>query len=82
MLPATLTGIGNAAFNACQALTTVTCLATTPPTHGGDAVFAGCPLIAIYVPYGYGATYKAASGWSRYSSIIYELDANGNVPSV
>lgn len=35
----------------------------------------------IYVPYGYGNTYKGMTNWSAYASQIYELDSNGNIPS-
>lgn len=80
-LPATMTSIGQASFRNCTALTTIICRATTPPTLGSN-VFQNNPSSQrIYVPNGYGNTYKSASGWSSYSSKIYELDANGNIPS-
>lgn len=81
-LPATITSIGQASFRNCSALTTIICRATTPPTLNTSNTFSGNPASQkIYVPNGYGNTYKAASGWSSYSSKIYELDANGNIPS-
>lgn len=56
---------------------------TTPPT--GNIAFADMfggakKCNEIYVPYGYGSTYRAASGWSDYANIIFELDQNGNIP--
>lgn len=57
-----------------SSVTTLTCLATTPPTVQVNNL-GGSGLTAIYVPYGYGSTYQAASGWSTFSSIIQELPA-------
>ena len=52
--------------------TTLTCLATTPPTAERNDI-GGANLTAIYVPYGTKSTYDAAAGWSGFSSIIQEL---------
>lgn len=71
-LPPTLTSIGNTAFQYSQSLTEVHVQATTPPTLG-NSVFTGLPgSYIIYVPVGYGETYKAAAGWSTYADHILE----------
>ena len=80
-LPSTLTSIGANAFRGCSNLETLVVLATTPPTLGSNSLTGTNANLKIYVPNGYGATYQAASGWSTYASRIYELDANGNIPT-
>ena len=69
VLPATLTNIGNNAFNACGTIASFTCLGETPPTIGSGA-FNGTTLTKIYVPADSVNAYKAASGWSSWSSKI------------
>ena len=70
-LPAGVTSIGEFAFNYCNALETVTCLGTTPPTITSENIFANCSKLAnIYVPAGSVGTYKAATGWSTYETKI------------
>lgn len=67
-LPAALTNIGAGAFGSCPSLTTVTCLAETPPTIG-ERVFNNCTaLTSIYVPAASVEAYKAA--WSKYADKI------------
>ena len=62
----------NNVFNGCVRLAEIPCPATTPPTLG-TGVFSGLPSdFIIYVPVGYGETYKAASGWSTYADHILE----------
>ena len=66
-----ITSIGNVAFLGCSSLTSVTVRATTPPTLGGTSVFSNTPdNLVIYVPAESVEAYKAASGWSSYSSKI------------
>lgn len=67
-----ITSIGEQAFNYCTRLKSVTCLATTPPTLGSGAfeITAECP---IYVPAESVDAYKAASGWSAYTSRIQAI---------
>ena len=48
----------------------LTMLPTTPPTLLGDNPLAHCR--EIIVPAGTLSTYQAASGWSRYASIMSE----------
>ena len=71
-LPSTLTTIGNYAFRNNNTLSSITCLATTPPTIGSMTFYAtgSCP---IYVPSGSVETYKAASNWSSLSSRIQAI---------
>lgn len=71
-LPSTVTSIGQNAFYNCNSLSEVHCQPTTPPILGSN-VFSGLPSdYIIYVPAGYGETYKSASGWSTYADHILE----------
>jgi hypothetical protein len=71
-IPASVTSIGNSAFQYCGALTEVHVLPTNPPTLGTNT-FGSLPSnYIIYVPVGYGDTYKAAEGWSSYADHILE----------
>lgn len=75
------TTLGQRTFDNCSKLKTVVIHRSTPPSFGTNA-FRNCSALThIYVPNGYGNTYKSASGWSSFSSKIYELDANGNIPT-
>ena len=67
-IPSGVTSIGSSAFNGCTSLSSVTVRATTPPTLGGS-VFPNS-IVAIYVPSESVETYKSASGWSEYDSMI------------
>lgn len=75
-LPGSLTGIGWYICENCTSLTSVTCLATTPPTMMKDGSypydqFKNCTSLAnIYVPAESVEAYKAAAGWSIYANII------------
>lgn len=71
-IPNNVTSIGIGAFYDCNSLTGITINATTPPTLGTNALknTNNCP---IYVPNGSVAAYKAASGWSAYSSRIQAI---------
>lgn len=71
-LPNTLSTIGTYAFASCSSLATMHIQAKTPPSLGASA-FNGLPsAYIIYVPVGYGDTYKAAAGWSAYADHILE----------
>ena len=78
---AAFTTLAQRTFENCDNLKTFICRATSVPSCGANAFRNTNSSLKIYVPNGYGNTYKAASGWSSYSSKIYELDANGNIPS-
>jgi hypothetical protein len=67
-----VSSINNSAFNSCLSLATIHVKPTTPPTFGTN-VFSGLPSkFIIYVPVGYGDTYKSATGWSTYADHILE----------
>lgn len=70
VLPATLTTMTGRAFSGCSALTTVTCLATTPPTYSSSEAMLVGTVTNIYVPADSVEEYQAANGWSRYASKI------------
>lgn len=80
-IPSTVTDIGEVAFQDNEDLTTVTCLATTPPTitlDGGDnhSIFYNCNALAtIYVPAASVGAYKAADGWKDYEDKIQPIAA-------
>ena len=68
-IPSSVTNIGNYAFASCFALANVHCLAQTPPTCYAttfDAIFSAATL---HVPAGTTDAYKAATGWSSFSTI-------------
>lgn len=67
-----VTNIGVEAFSNCRALTTVTINKATPPTLGSNA-FQGATLTAIYVPSESVESYKLASNWYQYESIIQAI---------
>lgn len=77
-IPSTVTSIGKHAFAFNSALSSVTCLATTPPSFhdsgetgtGGNSgdIFYACPLTSIKVPSASVNAYKTA--WPLYASII------------
>lgn len=71
-IPAAVSGIQGSAFANCTGLTSITCLATTPPTLGNNAFYntADAP---IYVPSGSVSAYLQASGWSTYASRIQAI---------
>ena len=71
-LPSTLTTIATSALNSCFRLSEIHIQATVPPTLGGNTLQNLPTNFVIYVPVGYGDTYKAASGWSAYSDHIVE----------
>lgn len=71
-IPSTVTTIENSVFSNCPKLLEIHVLPTTPPTLGAT-VFVSLPNnYVIYVPVGYGETYKSATGWSDYADHIVE----------
>ncbi len=72
-IPSGVTSIGQHAFDGCSGMNAVYVYPTTPPTLGKEAFHnmkSNCP---IFVPCDSIDTYKAASGWSTYSSRIFGL---------
>lgn len=70
-IPSGVTNIANDSFY-YQGLTSVTVLATTPPTLG-NSVFIKSSDLKIYVPAASVNTYKAATNWSNYSTYIQPI---------
>ena len=56
-------------FNSCRELSSVTCLAPTPPLFNND-VFQDCPILEIKVPAESVDSYKSAEGWKNYADKI------------
>ena len=69
-----VTSIGNFAFSGCIGLTSVIMLSTTPPVIS-SSIFPSGFSGTITVPAGTGATYKAATNWSKYADKIQEAAA-------
>ena len=67
-----ITTIQNMAFYRCNKVQYYIVRAATPPTLGSSSL-AGDSGYAIYVPDASVNTYKAASGWSSYASIIFPI---------
>lgn len=74
-IPANVETIGASALNigSESAKATLTMKPATPPTIQANTI--GANVAKIIVPVGTGATYKAASVWSNYASIIEEATA-------
>ena len=74
-IPNSVTSIGNSTFYGCYNLTSVTCLANTPPSLG-IYVFNSIPSNKVlYVPCGSVEVYSSNSSWASYfSSRIFELN--------
>lgn len=68
-IPSNVASIGGGAFSGCISLTSITVNADVPPTLGTNA-FENTNEAVIYVPAASVETYKAANGWSTYSSRI------------
>lgn len=73
VLPSTLSNIQAQAFQNCSALKTITIHAVNPPTVGNQVFSGATSLEHIYVPSDSVDSYKAASGWAAYASIISEI---------
>ncbi len=66
--------VGANAFNVCSNLISVTILASSPPNLGNGYVFSGTSQnLVVYVPSESVETYKAANGWSDYTSKIQPI---------
>lgn len=69
-IPDTVTEIGDWAFNYCDQLASITCLAATPPALGSGAFSSDTAGFTIKVPAASVAAYKAATNWSSYADYI------------
>ncbi len=81
IIPASVTTIDDRAFGNCYGLTTVTSLATTPPTMGINVFGDDADLTTINVPGGSIDEYSAAIGWFDYASEIKGFVVGNNVSS-
>ena len=75
--------IGEGAFNGCEALQTVICLAQTPPDLGG-AIFQGVYFdkCILQVPEASIETYRHTNGWSQFKNITAYHELAFNVPEI
>lgn len=71
-IPNSVTSIGESAFYGCSGLTGIILLPTTPPTLGSSAFDSISSSSVFTVPKGTLDAYKAASGWSSYTSKMVE----------
>ena len=69
VLPSTLLSIEHECFNFCSNLSSVTCLATTPPAADYLSFYVLADDCALYVPEGSVVAYAAAEGWNNISHI-------------
>lgn len=69
-IPRGVEEIGDYAFGECTALESIRMMSSTPPICGTKILEGSNGR--IYVPQGSREAYRAASGWSEYSSIIIE----------
>ena len=88
VLPASLTNVtGDRSICSyvTQGKAELVCLAITPPTLASGTYDGPNTYNAVYVPYSSDHSiinaYKAASGWSDYPNIIYELNPDGTIPN-
>ena len=77
-----VTYIGQSAFDDCPAITSVICLAYTPPTMGNSAVFSDAVYsnATLYVRRPLVSTYRSADWWKNFSTIRdwdYDLLVDG-----
>lgn len=69
-IPASVTKIGNYVFRYCNALESITCLATIPPLLTSTSFANASDTFKIYVPAESVDAYKAARSWSTYANYI------------
>lgn len=74
-IPSGMTTISSGAFANCSGLTSVTVLATTPPSIGVSA-FNNTNDCTIYVPAESVNTYKTATNWSEYADRIQAIPSS------
>jgi xylan 1,4-beta-xylosidase len=70
-IPSTVTSISTYCFRGCSGLTSVTCLAETPPTAGVITTFDKQTYNGtLFVPYGKKSDYMAAPVWGNFINIV------------
>lgn len=69
-LPATINEIGANAFKYCYKLTELTCLASTPPKCGSEIFQSSIKAGTLIVPKNVLSTYKYASQWKDWGTLI------------
>lgn len=72
-VPASVTEIGIGAFSGCTSLGEIVMLPTTPPGLNYTSSLSNTNSCPIYVPDASVSAYKAADGWSTFSSRIYGI---------
>ena len=77
IIPGSVTDIGYEAFVMCYELTSMTCMATTPPTASGD-FFNNYSSATLYVPASSVNLYKTIEPWKNFSD-IQALSPSGDV---
>lgn len=77
-IPASVTSINAEAFRNCSTLSSITCLAETPPTLPNQKVLGYTNSCPLYVPDASVDAYKAATGWSYYPDRIKPLSTKPN----
>lgn len=79
-IPNSVTRVGFNAFGECTNLTSVTCLATTPPTVTNNAFNnSAFNNVTLFVPKASINTYKAADCWKNFSTVKPHLEYALNV---
>lgn len=73
IIPSSVNRIEGGAFRKCSGLTSITCLATTPPTMTNYSAFESTNNCPIYVPSQSVSAYKSATNWSTYASRIQAI---------
>lgn len=69
-IPKTVTEIGRYAFDGCSGLTSITCLANTPPSKSSTSFSTDIfENVTLYVPAGSMEAYKSASVWKKFKNI-------------
>ena len=77
-IPKNVTHLGGMIVGACNALTSITCLNTTPP-HINENTFNNEYSYSLFVPNGCIDAYKAAEYWKNFTK-IYEVDDSTSLP--
>lgn len=72
-IPANVEEIEERAFFGCDRISSLTCLATTPPTLTGTEVFDGMMYTTLYVPSASLSAYQNDADWSGYFSNIQAI---------